>query len=125
MSGILEVAGVADFLDNAEDFYERADEESKQMALFIQRWWQRFGGIEVGVKDLYPLLNEDPIFDLGTGSDHSQKIRLGKKLAEARDRAFTIDIKKDKSLMLRVEQSDQEQHRAKLWRLKGECDECV
>lgn len=92
LGGILDVAAVPGFLGNLSTFYEESDAEGMSARLFIKTWWQQFGEREVGVAELWPLVSPekgDPIdLDLGDGSDRSQKTRLGKRLADLRDRKF-------------------------------------
>lgn len=92
MGGILDTAGIPGFLGNLEDFYEQSDAEGAAWRSFVARWWERHEGAEVGVSDLWQLVapaDGDPLdLGLGDGSERSQKTRLGKLLAEVRDRQF-------------------------------------
>jgi hypothetical protein len=57
--------------------------------VFLTAWWEKFGDHPVGVAQLFDLVNEaDTPFDLGEGSERSQKTRLGKALGQNRDRQF-------------------------------------
>ena len=88
IGGILEVAGIRGFLEDREQLYLASDTETGAKRQFVQRWRTQFGGRSVGVGNLYPLVvsSRDPIdLDLRDGNERSQKIRLGKLLARARD----------------------------------------
>lgn len=92
MGGILQVAGIPGFLGNLEEFYEASDAEGAAWRAFVARWWERHAENAVGVSDLYQLVNpveEDSLdLPLGDGKEQSQKIKLGKLIAGARDRQF-------------------------------------
>ena len=98
MGGLLDVAGVAGFLDNRTNFYERADAESGAWRLFLGSWWDRHHDAEVGVSDLWRMLVPEsdqieavePPCDLGRGSEKSQRTRLGIALARMVDRRFSV-----------------------------------
>ncbi len=91
LSGILDVAGVPDFLGNLDEMLAVSDAEGAVWRPFVQAWWDRFGSTEVGASDLYLVaLNSDPPFPLGDGSDRSQRTRLGGALGRMRDRVFRI-----------------------------------
>jgi hypothetical protein len=56
---------------------------------FTEAWWQAFGPAEVGAAELYQLvLDNDIPIELGSDSDHSKKIRLGKKISKMCQRLF-------------------------------------
>jgi hypothetical protein len=90
IGGVLGVAGVPGFLENTNDFYDRADAESITWRAFVSAWWAEKQDAHVTVKELWPLLQSDESLDLGLGdgSERSQKTRLGKRLANMRDRRF-------------------------------------
>lgn len=95
MGGLLEVAGVPGFLGNLDEFYEQSDAEGAAWRAFVARWWERHGEAEVGVSQLWPLVapadpaNGDLLdLGLGDGSERSQRTKLGRLLAEARDRQY-------------------------------------
>jgi putative DNA primase/helicase len=79
-------------LDNLEELYEESDAEGSMWRSFVAAWWERHGTKEVGVSDLYSIVypsDGDPMeLDLGDKGERSQKIRLGKLLAQSRDRQF-------------------------------------
>lgn len=92
MGGILAVAGLPGFLGNLEAFYQASDVEGAAWRAFVAAWWDRHGETAVGVRDLWAVVapsDGDPIdLGLGDGNERSQKIKLGKRLAEARDRQW-------------------------------------
>jgi hypothetical protein len=114
IGGILDVAGIPDFLGNLEKFYERADTETATWGEFIASWWNAKSKNEVKASDLWTLA-VDAGLDLGDKGEHSQKIRLGKLLCEMADRVFTSGTK-DNPLRLRLEDAG-DSKRVKLWKL--------
>jgi hypothetical protein len=91
IGGILYHAGVPGFLENLHELYDQSDEEGAAWRIVLEAWWAHFEDRPVGVSDVYGMLAlEDPSLDLGLGdgSPASQKIRLGKRLAQMRDRQF-------------------------------------
>ena len=91
MGGILDVVGVPGFLGNIDEMLEASDGEGAVWRVFVRQWWDRFGTADVGTSDLYELaLACEPTLPLGSGSDRSQRTRLGKALVRMRDRVFDI-----------------------------------
>jgi hypothetical protein len=89
MGGILEVNGIQGFLSNLDDMRTAQDIEISVWRSFTEAWWQTFGPVEVGAAELYQLvLDKDIPIDLGSGSDHSKKIRIGKKTSKMCQRQF-------------------------------------
>ncbi len=138
MGGILDAAGVPGFLANLDEMYEAADAEGATWRVFVALWWQRHGTAEVGTGDLHALaLACEPPLPLGAGTEHAQRIRLGKALGRMRDRVFALgDIK------VRIKAAGV-RHQAQRWKLdlenrrpdkhsqhspaeatSGECGEC-
>ncbi len=120
MGGILDVADVRGFLGNLEEFYESADAEGATWRAFVGLWWNRHAQGKVKASDLYPLACEAGM-QLGDKTEQSQKVRLGQKIAEARDRVFTVQVGND-PVSLRVEHAGTFRNAAE-WRLVS-C-ECV
>jgi hypothetical protein len=85
IGGILEAAEYEGFLLNLQEFYSQSDVEGATWRGFVEAWWDRFQGSEVGVSDLYPLAED---LDLGSSTEKSQKTKLGGLLRAARDRRF-------------------------------------
>ena len=116
VGGIIEVARIQGFLANRNRFYDRADAERDQWDQFIRVWWDKFPNEPVGVGQLLKVITEQEVpLDLGKGTEHSQKIRLGVKLKEIEHRRFTVD-----DLELRPVLNDRKKSRANQWCL----DEC-
>jgi hypothetical protein len=89
MGGILECAGISGFLANLSDFYEKADAEGDMFRQFVRSWWQRHGGAEVAVSELWGLVSSgDFALQIGDGNEKSQRTRLGILLSRSRDRQF-------------------------------------
>lgn len=89
MGGILGCAGISGFLGNIIEFYEKADAEGATFRQFVGIWWQRHGGSEVAVSELWTLVSEADIpLPIGDGNERSQRTRLGILLSKNRDRQF-------------------------------------
>ena len=89
--GILIVANIPGFLKNLKDFYEKSDEESDDLRLFIRAWWNEFARESVGAKELYQLIidQELSVESLMRGkTPQGQKASLGKLLVKLRDRVI-------------------------------------
>ena len=78
-------------------------------------WWEKFNDKEVGVSDLWPVAIDSAALDLGDKGDRSQKTALGKKLAFARDRTYSVGA--ETKQQLRVERAGTV-NRAAQWRLR-------
>ena len=56
------------------------------LEVFIQAWWDKFSQNEVGVKELYGLIEtKDMQLDLTGKDEKSRKTSLGKKLSNLKD----------------------------------------
>jgi hypothetical protein len=90
LGGILATTGIAGFLGDAEQFYERADAEGREWREFTKAWWDTHAGAWVSASDLHTLATEREILlqVLGEKNERSQKIRLGKALQGISDRQF-------------------------------------
>jgi hypothetical protein len=115
MGGILQNAGINGFLGNLEEFYEESDADGAMWRAFVRAWCESFGTTEKTVAELWPVATDDQILDLGDKSDQSQKIRLGKILAQARDRVFTVNLDGQQE-SLRIKRGDTLQG-ARNWKL--------
>jgi hypothetical protein len=93
MGGILENAGVKDFLGNLARFYDAADEEGVAWRCFMAGWWQQYGENEKLASELYAVAREAEL-NLGDGNDASQRTRLCKAISKNRDRIFSVNIEK-------------------------------
>lgn len=113
IGGVLGVAGIPGFLGNLDDLYEASDAEGALWRDFVGAWWERFTDREIGVSDLYQLVQDrDIALPLGKGSEQSRRIRLGKQLAKMRDRVFQIEDGPSVTLLAGSLRSN-----AKMWRL--------
>jgi putative DNA primase/helicase len=122
IGGILEVAGIEGFLGNLDEMMAASDAEGSAWAAFVTGWWYRYGTAEVKAGDLHPIaITSEPPLSLGSGSDQSQRTRLGKALAKMRDRVFSVA---DRNLRLEAAGLS---HQAMQWRLAiaGEGGEVV
>ncbi|MDP9470207.1 MAG: bifunctional DNA primase/polymerase [Chloroflexota bacterium] len=115
MAGILDVANIPGFLTNLSEFYEASDTEGADIRAFLSAWWAKHAGSTVGVTDLFSIAtSDDGGLDLGDKGERSQKIRLGRKLGELRDRHYQLSC----SLTVRVTPAGTEK-KIQLWRLVG------
>jgi putative DNA primase/helicase len=122
IGGILETAAIEGFLGNLDEMMAASDAEGSAWAAFVTGWWYRYGTAEVKAGDLHPIaITSEPPLSLGSGSDQSQRTRLGKALAKMRDRVFAVA---DRNLRLEAAGLS---HQAMQWRLAiaGEGGEVV
>jgi hypothetical protein len=91
IGGIMEVAGVSGFMENAQVFRANATDQADEWRSFMMAWWERFGCESVGVAQLYELAIEKSLLDrtLGDKSPQSQRIRLGFALGKMTDRVVS------------------------------------
>jgi hypothetical protein len=121
IGGILEVAGVKGFLGNLQEFYSSADEEGAIWRVFVCAWWNARKNQEVKAAELFSIAI-DAGMHLGEKSEQSQKVRLGQKINDARDRVFAVDVgthERPEKLNLKIERAGTA-HRACLWKLVEE-----
>ena len=90
VGGILQVAGLPNFMGNLDSLYEEADNDGQMWRTFTQEWWSSFQGTPKRVKDLNSLCDERDLLCQvrGEKSLQSQITRLGNALSKHRDRAF-------------------------------------
>jgi hypothetical protein len=90
IGGILHHAGITEFLQDAESFYDTADPESRQWRAFVHVWWQKYGGATVGVRELIALAEAHDLvaFAYAAKSEQSQRMRFGRALSALRGRRF-------------------------------------
>jgi len=88
IGGILQFAGVRDFLADTSEFYEAADSEGAEWRAFVAAWWEKYQDRPVSVSELIQLAEEKDLisFAIAAKSEHGQKVRLGRALNEIRDR---------------------------------------
>jgi hypothetical protein len=83
---------VPGFLTNLTEFYEESDAEGATWRAFLAAWWELFGANETTVKELWQIAADDACLALGDKGEQSQRIMLGKMLADRRDRVFDLEI---------------------------------
>jgi hypothetical protein len=90
MGGILDTIGIPGFLEDTDALYESADLEGHEWREFVDEWWDIYGRDPVPAGDLLHLARERSLLlsVLGSKSERSQAIRLGKALSANRDRQF-------------------------------------
>jgi hypothetical protein len=115
LGGILHCVEVPGFLTEPDS--EFADPEAEAWKVFLGTWWDQHQDRPVGIAELFNIIEpdrKDPIdLGIGEGSLRSQKICLGKKLIERRDRQFSVAP--TYRLLLKAAGY---RHRAQLWTLK-------
>jgi len=111
IGGILKVAGIAGFLENAANFYDEADAEGEIWRTFMGVWWERFKNEPTSQKDLWQIVNEEVCLPLGAGTEQSQKVVLSNKLKEQRDRIFDLGDSPGKLLLQRGKNKKQNAYR--------------
>jgi hypothetical protein len=116
LGGILAVAGVPGFLSNLAEFYDDSDAEGQTWREFLAAWWEKYQEAEVKVSELWPIA-ADVGLPMGDKGDQSQRIVLGKMLAEKRDRVFELDI--DGQPMRLAVKRGKTVKRATLWTLRN------
>ena len=88
VGGILAAAQIEGFLSNAESFRERADPDAKNWRRFIDEWGAAHGVSPIVSEILMPIAAGFLPDVLGTGTEHSQRIRLGKALTKRAGQMF-------------------------------------
>ena len=85
MGGILQTVGEYNFLANQTKLREEADVEGAALHMFVSHWWERFRNRGVQAGQL--LETARPFYEdkLGSGSERSQAVRLGKMLTQYKD----------------------------------------
>lgn len=102
IGGIFKVCGIKGFLTNMEEFYGEAQTEDSEILPFVDAWWEEKKSIPVTAAELYEDVyrSRDVVLELGTGDDTSRKVRLGKLLADLKDRQYPISPKLIVSVVL-------------------------
>lgn len=92
VGGILDAAGFTGFLGNREEVYSRADSASEEWRRFVAAWWHAYEEQQVMVALLLPVAEEllPTVFEKAKdgASERALATRLGKALAQQRDRRF-------------------------------------
>ena len=88
IGGVLEVAGIPGFLENAEAFYGFSDGEADSWPPFILTWWRKHADNPVTTKDLNNLCEPEALMAATRGdkSELSQMQRLGRALQTNHER---------------------------------------
>jgi hypothetical protein len=120
LGGILQVAGVAGFLENLDEVIAASDSEGGAWRAFIQIWWDRFGSAEVSVSDLLGLAQSaEASLPISAKNEHGLKVSLGAAFTKLRDRAFRIS---DRLVHLRQGKA---LHKSQRWRLEPAAETLV
>ncbi len=92
VGGIFKVCGIKGFLGNLKEFYGEAQTEDDEIVPFIAAWWAAEKGKSVTAAELYESVYRagDAVLDLGMGDEQGRKVRLGKLLADLKDRQYEI-----------------------------------
>jgi hypothetical protein len=90
VGGILETAGISGFLSNCEELYEAADVEGQEIREFVVAWWEAYDSTPVPAGQLLKLAQDKELLPaiLGSKSERSQAVRLGKALKANRSRHY-------------------------------------
>lgn len=92
VGGILQCAEIAGFLANRDELYGRLDSETSEWRGFLASWYKQHEQKAVKAGDLLQLAMASlpTLFDTAkdTSSERAFRTRLGKALAERRDRRF-------------------------------------
>ena len=90
LGGILGVAEIPSFLENAERAYAEADVETEEWRALTVLWWQRFRNKPVNASDVHDLCLKGELLVeiLGFGGLRSQVSRLGRALNRNLGRVF-------------------------------------
>lgn len=120
MGGILKIAGMPSFLENAEELYEVADTEGAQIHSFVHAWWRLHRSTEVGVADLYRIATSDDVnLELKGRTEQGQRTWLGRQLLpRLRDRRFNVSDESGEPRSLRVAAAGTYQGAAR-WQLES------
>jgi len=107
IGGILEAAGIDGFMANILDLYEASDMESEVWRRFVRIWWEEFGSLPVGIKELFLLAESIDEMALRGTTERAQRTKFGIILNQKKDRIF------DGYKIIPAGFN----HRVKLWRL--------
>ena len=88
MGGILDVAGIPDFLANSEDLYATADSESDRWRALLTAWLEVYGTTTVTTAMIFGLPPVSGLFDFRSDHVDGQRRELGHAVAAKRDHTF-------------------------------------
>jgi hypothetical protein len=114
IGGILDVAKVPGFLGNLEKFYEAVESGTSPWFEFLLTWHEQHDQNETTTADLMPIALGCGLVDDNAG--RSQRVRLGRMLAEHKDRVFTLEKEDRTTKQVRLEQAGTYRRAAK-WKL--------
>ncbi len=96
VGGILQHAEQPDWLANAQELYERSDQDSQEWEAYLEAWWEQFRELPVTTQELYGLCQCGHLANLLRGSsDHGRLTSLGVRLSSQVDRVygnFTVKV---------------------------------
>jgi hypothetical protein len=85
MGKILAGCGITDFLGNLQELYDRTDAEGAAWRALVSDWWTTYGDIEVGVKQIFSLLDEASDLPIRGKDEKAQRGSFGKLLRKKQD----------------------------------------
>lgn len=90
IGGILEAAGIKGFLEGQSEFFDAANTESKDLAYFVDVWFERFKEKPVKASQLLSMCYECELLAdvIGFGCVRSRETRLGSFITKMNDRVF-------------------------------------
>jgi hypothetical protein len=88
VGGILQAAGIAGFLENQNEFYESADEDSLTARCFVQSWWETYQIQPVLAAALVSLAKDCELLP-AQSDDPCLARRLGRWLSKNEGRVFS------------------------------------
>jgi len=90
IGGILTVANIAGFLENAEKNRRTRDHDAAQWLTLCAKWWSKFNTEPVGVKDLFDIVQSNELLAgvIASPNHQGQRKRLGHALVKANGRCF-------------------------------------
>jgi putative DNA primase/helicase len=92
IGGILAQADIPGFLDNRDALYERLDDETASLRVFLARWWAEHAATSQPVAVLLDLaLHPEVMLDIDAKTDQGRRTRLGLLLKTIEDRVYHLD----------------------------------
>lgn len=89
MSGLLNVIGVAGFLDNQRDFMEAASQDTHRWRDLVDLWWERFGTDALRAGELYTYIAANiEGFDYADKRENGRTTAFGMELRGQRDNIY-------------------------------------
>lgn len=92
VGGVVAFAGLGGFLGDREEWLTQADAGSSVERAFVAEWWERFGPAPVDLAALYPIATDENVnMDVEARTSQGQRVKLGIRLREMRDRRYRVD----------------------------------